>query len=102
MLMGDKTRIKIRSNDPKYNFPTNYFLVLGYEKKILKIYLDWEYEVLKFTIVVRLLKRLYSMHMALWLMLFFLIFFSTFEERSLQICLKEGKISTLLGIDGGR
>lgn len=69
--MGDKTRIKIRSNDPKYNFPTNYFLVLGYGKKILKIYLDWEYEVLKFTIVVRLLKRLYSMHMALWLMLFF-------------------------------
>lgn len=69
--MGDKTRIKIRSNDPKNNFPTNYFLVLGYEKKILKVYLDWEYELLKFTIVVRLLKRLYSMHMPLWLMLFF-------------------------------
>lgn len=72
------------------------------KKQFLKVYLDWEYEVLKFTIVVRLLKRLYSMHMPLWLMLFFLIFFSIFEERSLQICLKEGKISTLLGIDGGR
>lgn len=34
--MGDKTRIKIRSNDLNYNFPTNYFLVLGYEKTISK------------------------------------------------------------------
>lgn len=95
--MGDKTRIKIRSNDLNYNFPTNYFLVLGYEKTFLKVYLDWEYELLKFTIVVRLLKRLYSMHMPLWLMLFFLIFFSIFEERSLQICLKLGKNIDIVG-----
>lgn len=54
--MCDKTMIKIRSNDLNYNFLIQLFPCTGLRKKILKAYLDWEYELLKFTIVVRLLK----------------------------------------------
>lgn len=95
--MCDKTMIKIRSNDLNYNFLIQLFPCTGLRKKNSKSLFGlgiWAIEIYDCS---QIAKRLYLMHMPLWLILFFLICFSIFEKRSLQICLKERKNIDIAG-----